>query len=69
MKKPPRKNGNQSFTQAGREKAAAKIREKREGWPEWKKGAFEAKMKELNRRFDEAGMEVKFRQVKIEYSK
>ena len=66
MKKPNPKNGNQSFTQAGREKAAAKIREKREGWPDFKKGRFEAKMKELNRRFDEAGMEVKFRQVKIQ---
>ena len=69
MEKTPRKNGNQTFTDRGRQFAAEKIRETKSGWPEWKKNCFEAKMKELNRRFDEAGMEVKFRQVKIEYSK
>tara|TARA_R110002020_G_scaffold467318_2_gene690795 strand:+ start:1222 stop:1431 length:210 start_codon:yes stop_codon:yes gene_type:complete len=69
MKKPNPKNGNQTFTDQGRQFAAEKIRETKSGWPEWKKNRFEAKMTELNRRFDEAGMEVKFRQVKIEYLK
>ena len=69
MKKPNPKNGNQTFTDQGGQFAAEKIRETKTGWPEWKKGRFEAKMKELNRRFDEPGMEIKFRQVKIEYSK
>lgn len=69
MEKLQPKNGNKTFTQEGRQLAAAKIRETRTGWPIHRKGAFEEKMKELNRRFDEPNMEVKFRQVKIEYLK
>jgi len=56
-----RKNGNQSFTAEGREKAAAKIREQRSGWPDFKKGTFEKKIIALGRRFDEPGMEVKLK--------
>ena len=60
-----RKNGNRSFTQAGREKAAAKIRERRSGWPEWKKGTFEKIMTALGRRFDEPGMQVTFKKTSV----
>ena len=54
-------NGAKTFTDEGRQKAADKIRETRTGWPIYKKGTFEEKIKELNRRFDEKGMEVKFK--------
>jgi hypothetical protein len=63
-----RKNGNRTFTKEGREKAAAKIRERRSGWPEHKKGTFEKKMTELGRRFDKPGMEVTFKKVSVLYS-
>jgi hypothetical protein len=55
------KNGSQTFTNQGRIKGAQKHREYRSGWPKWKKGAFEAKMIELNRRFDEPGMILRVR--------
>tara|TARA_R110002096_G_scaffold103069_1_gene227316 strand:- start:253 stop:468 length:216 start_codon:yes stop_codon:yes gene_type:complete len=54
-------NGSDTFTFEGRKSGGDKATEMRTGWPEWKKGTFESKMIELNRRFDEKGMEVKFK--------
>ena len=61
MQKPPRKNGNRTFTKEGREKAAAKIRERHAGWPLVTKVLFDKRMQEQGRRYDEPGMEVSFK--------
>tara|TARA_R110002167_G_scaffold327873_1_gene534205 strand:+ start:115 stop:342 length:228 start_codon:yes stop_codon:yes gene_type:complete len=56
-------NGARTFTDEGRKIASLKIKELRSGWPEWKKGTFEKIMTEMGRRFDEPGMEVRYRKI------
>jgi 2'-5' RNA ligase len=50
-----------SFTDEGRKKGQKKRNENNIGWPEVKKERFSKRMEELNRRFDEPGMEIKER--------
>lgn len=55
------KNGNSTFTAAARRLGGQKATQMRSGWPEWKKGTIEDNLTAAGRRFDEPGMEVKFK--------
>ena len=54
-------NGSATFTFDGRKSGGDKAREMRTGWPEWKLGTIEKILIAEGRRFDEPGMEVKFK--------
>ena len=54
----------ETLTKEGRSKGGCKAHEHHYGWPERQAGNFDRRMLEAGRRFDELGMEVKFKPIR-----